>query len=242
MTTSSPDDVTRRRKSRGSPEQGLSGPRVARGIGRESCVFVPPIAGHPYEGGFAELVHTLRIGEVRGYSTNRFRWQSRIVVSELLSLANEQGLPVYVFAGTPDCVFYGADFFAKYRNAAQNGSDILIIFAEPPADEVREAWKSLVKELGGPSSAGSVDVRYLSKYNDALSHFHLVGDRAYRLEQPHPRLNPEDRKNLSDVFPERRARFSFNDVALGASIRKVANILRTHSRSIFQEKNEVKPD
>lgn len=147
---------------------------------------------------------------------HRYPWQARQAFAELLELAIEaqskqpaEPKVVRVLSGEFPWKVYGEnpvrDLFVKFLEL--KGSLKVLIWN----DRLTES-RSLLHSFHEISLAagGSFEVRLsgTTKNGEKISHLFLVGDRAYRVENPHPIYPTESVTDVDPIFP---ARVCFND-------------------------------
>lgn len=176
--------------------------------------------------GFQEQIHKMRQEQSRSVGINRFPWQSRLVVKELMKLAISRRGTVNMCVGMPIREFYGKYFHNYDQELLDTGGSIVLILADPPSFTTREYWQKRTS-----TSSGRLSVYSMREYNPRYPHFCLVEDFAYRVETPHARWD-EDREAVTDETPERPARFSFNDPQFGRELQEYAKFLISRASPI----------
>lgn len=165
---------------------------------------------------YRKLVKLMRGAKWRSFDANRFPWQTRIIIDELLDLAVETRAHVEIFKGMSTRTFYGKGLHERCRKLVQREGTARVIFAEH--DETDSFWRELRDEF-----KDRLQVLAMDEHDPDLYHYCLVQgpdgqqeEWAYRLEFPHPRWEG----GVTDLAPERPARFSFNDPELARRIKK----------------------
>ena len=134
------------------------------------------------------------------YATNNKPWQSRIAIHKIANIAFSETVHLKIFIGNPKCEFYEVDKFFNLLERLNKRSGATVVLAEKPAGSMLAKWQHL-------NSLAKVEVYYKPRYDDSMSHLCVAG-RAYRLESPHKKMPPFAK--VSDIFPQRPARFGFN--------------------------------
>lgn len=168
--------------------------------------------GHEH---FKEYVQLMRETATGRASYNRFPWQARIVVDEILNYAMERDLPLKIFTSDHDMQFYGEATFLRFVDLAVQGQDVQIVIAEPPKGASLDTWRRLADRHD------KISVRAKKRYDHKLCHFCLAGKETYRVERPH---GPE-RGQVTPLSPECPARFAFNNRDEGQALSDYWNIM-----------------
>ncbi len=164
---------------------------------------------------YRNLVNLMRGAKRRSFDANRFPWQTRIIIDELLDLAVNEHAHVEIFKGLSTGVFYQDRLRERCQTLVQHGGSARVIFSEHDQGDSR--WRDLATK-----SEGKLQVLAMKAPDPELYHYCLVvGEDAYRLEFPHPLWEGD----VTDVVPERPARFSFNDPELAQRIKKYSDEL-----------------
>lgn len=150
---------------------------------------------------------------------NRYPWQCREAVQELLDFAREQQekkpeTPVEVLvitASFPNYVFGNNESVKQAKSFLQNGGKMrVLIWAKNPKVHDNDMFLScrgfpefIVRKTG------------MDEYADRVAHFLVASGSAFRLEAPH-KISPAC--SFDDFKPEIPARISFNDSKLGGEL------------------------
>lgn len=165
---------------------------------------------------FWKKVHGMYVNKEESYQLNRFPWQSQMISKRLLDFALEDKLNVQLCFSMP-----ADDFYPRLRTQVsallkRGASSVRIVFAQPPNEDQYAYWIAMRKRY-----SAKLKLHAANEYDSAVLHYCLVGDSAYRIEFPHEkRTGP-----VTNLKPERPARFSFNDVSLGKRIKTYSDQL-----------------
>ncbi len=122
----------------------------------------------------------MRVTKTLGFDFNRFPWQTRIVIHELLGLAVQDRAHVEILKGFSSQMFCGDGLRQWCRKVLQCGGPVRTILAEH--DDEGSFLRDLQVEF-----RDHLTVMAMYEYDPDLYHYCLVGDSAYRLEYPHSR-------------------------------------------------------
>lgn len=168
---------------------------------------------------FRDILVQHRLAHLEQSIANRFPWQTKLAILELLTHAYEaKAKTIFILTGTATEGFYGAEIAEKLRACMEADTKVYILVwndRDRAAPGLLNALKTKFPErlytaLAGTRTAG-----------EQISHFLLVDESAYRLEQPHSYF---DESVFDDVSPETPARICFNDRKGGAVL---ANMFRS---------------
>jgi hypothetical protein len=140
--------------------------------------------------------------------TNRFPWQTRLAVQELLDLAAQMSAEVRIVTGSGSDKAYGGDLAKAMRQAIEKKCRFRILVWN---DEQHPYGKTLAELQNAYNTSLSIRMSGTRSTSGTIPHFLTVGDSAYRLEMPHP---PYDDMQFSDTTPETKAQICFNDTSL----------------------------
>ena len=162
-----------------------------------------PMPGSQNQQSFKELLAKCRRERSAAQISNRFPWQTRLAVLELLKHASAESESVRIISGSATEQFYGADVCDSLESCLKTGADVSLIIWDtvdrPCAtlQSLQSRFSNFHVVCSGTREAGEV-----------VSHFLVVGSAAYRLEAPHPYLGNE---KFTDTSPETKAKICFHD-------------------------------
>lgn len=157
------------------------------------------------------------------YCANSRVWQLRMVGEALCDLAIRECEKLRAFFDLPH--MYYPFLFEKCRILLEQETPVHLTFAYPPETGECGRWLELQKKHGR-----FLTLRVIDKNDERLFHFMLCGNSAYRLENPHEKINPASIKDDAPLYP---ARFSFNDEPVGRDILDYARELEYLSRPLI---------
>lgn len=167
---------------------------------------------------FRMILARSRLERGCGVISNRFPWQSRMAVLELLKHAQECNEEVRILSGTGTARFYSAQVVEQMEACLKKGIPIrMVVWDErPPEGLAVEALRARHPE--------NFDIVYTGTRvaGDKIGHFLLVGKTAYRLEAVHGYLGESE---FTDISPETKAKICFNDPVTGETLDGTFNLV-----------------
>lgn len=192
-------------------------------LGEEQTSTLPGIA--EIQAAFLAKVIWLRQNDSSIIEVNRFPWQSRIIVRELLRKALKTKEEVRAFF-SPRAIDFYPRLYRDLDLILSNGNVIKVYLTQPPELDERNEWKSLEAKY-----PGLLKVKEMKSYNSELQHFWLVGNSAYRFESAHVQRN-FGLDPVTQFEPERPACFSFNDIDTGRALFSYSELVEKSSQAI----------
>lgn len=154
---------------------------------------------------------------------NRLPWQAAMATRELMTAAidlvskkkahKKASLPsepvvIRILTGSlPELVFCNEDIVEKLKKFVSLGGEIRAFVLTGVPSAAKEKSEELKRRLGGSANV-MVTVLGSENLDSKVPHFTVVGERSYRLEDPH---DPIPIGALTEVFPPVPARIVFND-------------------------------
>jgi len=155
--------------------------------------------------GFERLLREFHAQRIPIPISNKYPWQTRLAIRELLGLARETKAQVRLLTGTGTDMAYGRDDLAKpMRLALEEGCHVRILVWNDAQHPVGSVLAQLAKDFPAGLEIKMSGTRLAS---DKIPHFLTVGEDANRLEIPHP---PYDNIEFTEDSPETRASICFN--------------------------------
>lgn len=147
---------------------------------------------------------------------NRFPWQTRIAVEQLLKKAAETNQDVCLLSGSAPEGFFNEQIIGLLNKCLASGCRIKIVAWSETEDVIAPALKTWARE----NRLKNVELRFsgTKKLEDRIPHFLLVGDKAYRQESPHASFQDV---SFTESTPQIPARICFNDPETGASLKSL---------------------
>lgn len=137
---------------------------------------------------------------------NRYPWQSKMAMAELLSFAASlRAVDVRLITGTGEDYIYRGEVAGQFRAAAEVGCAIKILICLKPLAGSASVLKNLARDL--PDNVELKTLPQGPSWED-LPHFLSVDEQAYRLETPH---RPFKDREFSDISPETVAQIRFKE-------------------------------
>lgn len=155
---------------------------------------------------FEQIIQNAERYEQEILIANRFPWQSRIAIVQLLSFANRKVEPVRVITGSCPATFY-KKLLPNFETCLESGCSIKLLVWKEKKEEVLSLFSSLCERY-----PAQLALRFsgTTEHSSIIPHFMVVGESAYRQEA----AGHEDFDDCDDDFenaPEVPARISFND-------------------------------
>jgi hypothetical protein len=163
---------------------------------------------------FRNLLSKYRYGRSESFISNRYPWQTKMAVLELLKLAESDGKSVRILSGNAPEQFYSEEVIEHIAKCLKAGCDVNILIWSK--SRRCPEFESLQKTSYGQNL--SFRFSGTTEGSDILQHFLVVGDDAYRLEAIHPDLSGE---TFTEISPETQAKICFNDPAGGGRLAKL---------------------
>jgi len=149
-------------------------------------------------------METARTAKGRAVRGNRFPFQTRIAVKNLLLKAQESGSDLRILTGCLPDGFYNSEFIKQLVPCLEAGSDAKVLVWNTKRGATPDEFKKLcekydniqIRRVDGPDAS------------TAIPHMLLVGGEHFRLEQPHGSFDDEE---FTELSPEIPAKIVFND-------------------------------
>jgi hypothetical protein len=170
---------------------------------------------------------------------NRYPWHSRVATGQLLEYAHSkrqltgESPEIRILTGSlPDFIYSDTDNYERLRSHIEIGGKVKIA-----------VWDNKATSIGGSrlrqlaENSDRLEIRFSGTVEEfpKLSHFLVVGDDAYRLEVPHPKV---DQSKVSDFSPECPAMICFNNKEIGTRLVEMFDSLWDiiHEQQVVTEK------
>jgi hypothetical protein len=197
-----------------------------KGCGANSLGFGPItrrviiMVSEEVKGAFRELLHNGRVHGSPAVIANRFQWQTRLATLELLEHAIDKKAEVRILTGTATEYFYRDDVVRRLGSCAKANCKIRMLIWNDKSGAVGDDLRDLVREHAGKFEIRRSGTRTMGA---EMSHFLLVGEEAYRLEQPHDYF--EKNQKFDEFSPEAMATIVFRDASGGQALAEHFNQL-----------------
>jgi hypothetical protein len=175
-------------------------------------MYLKPVLSSEDKATFRAILEGAAAAPDLGVIANRYPWHSKMAIEKLLDFAKLHKLPIRIISGGGPEGFYDESIAKQFRDCKQAGcKPIQILVWQKDTNEISPALLSL-------ANANVIDLRIsgTDDYADKITHFLLVGDKAFRQEAAHPRFGKHT--VFSDNEPQLPARIDFSDPEAGKSL------------------------